>query len=32
MAQDRNDNEIGLCYLPNGRTFKEWKYFHQHNK
>ncbi|WP_448980148.1 DUF333 domain-containing protein [Neisseria sp.] len=32
MAQDRNDNEIGLCHLPDGRAFEEWKYFHQHNK
>ncbi|MBF1271074.1 MAG: DUF333 domain-containing protein [Neisseria sp.] len=32
MAQDRNDNEIDLCHLPDGRAFEEWEYSHQHNK
>ena len=32
MAQDRNDNKIGLYHLPNGRTFEECEYSHQHNK
>ena len=30
MTRDRN--AIGLCYLPNGQTFEEWEFSHQHNK
>ncbi|HFC8839724.1 TPA: DUF333 domain-containing protein [Neisseria subflava] len=28
----RDRNAIGLRYLPNGQTFEEWEYSHQHNK
>ncbi|MCL9787448.1 DUF333 domain-containing protein [Neisseria subflava] len=30
MTRDRNT--IDLRYLPNGQTFEEWEYSHQHNK
>lgn len=32
MTRDRNENAIGLRYPPNGQTFEEWEYSHQHNK